>query len=172
MEAASERLDFETAALLRDQIMAIDRVAAGQKVVMESDTEMDVIALAGTTHAVCAAVLRYRDGRLTDKREFLFRDTTDIDAVREEFLPQYYLDGETIPKTIAVDALPPDAEALNEALNQARGTKVELYVPPARRRREARHDGLYKRCRASGPRERDAIPARKSCLRRLRRCWA
>lgn len=47
MEAASERLDFETAALLRDQIMAIDRVAAGQKVVMESDTEMDVIALAG-----------------------------------------------------------------------------------------------------------------------------
>lgn len=64
MEAASERLDFETAALLRDQIMAIDRVAAGQKVVMESDTEMDVIALAGTTHAVCAAVLRYRDGRL------------------------------------------------------------------------------------------------------------
>ena len=129
MEAASERLDFETAALLRDQIMAIDRVAAGQKVVMESNTEMDVIALAGTTHAVCAAVLRYRDGRLTDKREFLFRDTTDIDAVREEFLPQYYLDGETIPKTIAVDALPPDAEALNEALNQARGTKVELYVP-------------------------------------------
>ena len=109
--------------------MAIDRVAAGQKVVMESDTEMDVIALAGTTHAVCAAVLRYRDGRLTDKREFLFRDTTDIDAVREEFLPQYYLDGETIPKTIAVDALPPDAEALSEALNQARGTKVELYVP-------------------------------------------
>ena len=129
MQAASDRLDFETAALLRDQILAIDRVAAGQKVVMDADTEMDVIALAGTTKAVCAAVLRYRDGRLTDKREFLFPDTTDIDAVREEFLPQYYLDGESVPKIIAVDALPPDAEALNEALNQARGTKVELYVP-------------------------------------------
>ena len=59
----------------------------------------------------------------------MFHDTTDIDAVREEFLPQYYLNGETVPKTIAVDALPPDAEALNEALTQARGTKVELYVP-------------------------------------------
>mgnify|MGYP001072165118 CR=1 FL=1 len=122
MEAASERLDFETAALLRDQIMAIDRVAAGQKVVMENDTEMDVIALAGTTHAVCAAVLRYRDGRLTDKREFLFRDTTDINAVREEFLPQYYLDGGAIPKTIAVDALPPDADELSEALGEALDT--------------------------------------------------
>ena len=48
MQAASDRLDFETAALLRDQIAAIDRVAAGQKVVMDAGTEMDVIALAGT----------------------------------------------------------------------------------------------------------------------------
>ena len=54
MEAASDRLDFETAALLRDQIQAIERVAAGQKVVMDADTEMDIIALAGTTRLCCA----------------------------------------------------------------------------------------------------------------------
>ena len=129
MQAASDRLDFENAALLRDQIAAIERVAAGQKVVMQDDTEMDVIALAGTSRAVCAAVLRYREGRLTDKREFLFHDTADIAAVREEFLPQYYLGGENIPKIIAVDALPPDHEALNQALDEARGSRVELYVP-------------------------------------------
>lgn len=46
MQAASEPAGFETAALLRDQIAAIDRVAAGQKVVMDAGTEMDVIALA------------------------------------------------------------------------------------------------------------------------------
>lgn len=129
MEAASERLDFESAALLRDQIAAIERVSAGQKVVMDNDTEMDVLAFAGTTHAVCAAILRYRDGRLTDKREFLFHDTADIAALREEFLPQYYLDGENVPKTIAVDALPEDHEALAEALSKARGSTVNLYVP-------------------------------------------
>ena len=129
MQAAAERLDFENAALLRDQIAAIERVAAGQKVVMQTDTEMDVVALAGTSRSVCAAILRYRDGRLADKREFLFRDTADIAAVREEFLPQYYLGGERVPKVIAVDALPSDSEALNRALNQARGSKVELYVP-------------------------------------------
>ena len=129
MEAASERLDFESAAILRDQIAAIERVAAGQKVVMDSGTEMDIVALAGTSRAVCAAVLRYREGRLTDKREFVFHDTSDINAVREEFLPQYYLNGETIPKTIAVDALPPDAEALHQALSETRGSHVELYVP-------------------------------------------
>lgn len=129
MEAAAERLDFESAALLRDQIAAIERVSAGQKVVMDNDAEMDVLAFAGTTHAVCAAVLRYRDGRLTDKREFLFHDTSDIAALREEFLPQYYLDGENVPKTIAVDALPEDHEALTEALSEARGSAVNLYVP-------------------------------------------
>ena len=129
MQAAAERLDFENAALLRDQIAAIERVAAGQKVVMQTDTEMDVVALAGTSRSVCAAILRYRDGRLADKREFLFRDTADIAAVREEFLPQYYLGGERVPKVIAVDALPSDSEALNQALNQVRGSKVELYVP-------------------------------------------
>lgn len=59
---------------------------------------MDVVALAGTPGSVCAAVLRFREGRLTDKREFLFHDTADIAAVREEFLPRYYLDDEQIPK--------------------------------------------------------------------------
>lgn len=129
MQEASERLEFETAALLRDQIAAITKVSAGQKVVVDPDVEMDVVALAGTPSSVCAAVLRFREGRLTDKREFLFHDTADVAAAREEFLPRYYLDDEQVPKVIAVDELPPDAEALNQALNEKRGSEVQLYVP-------------------------------------------
>ena len=109
MQEASDRLEFETAALLRDQINAITKLTAGQKVVVDPDVEMDVVALAGTPDSVCAAVLRFREGRLTDKREFLFHDTSDIDAVR--------------------DALPPDMDALQQALNQKRGSEVQLYVP-------------------------------------------
>ena len=129
MQEAAERLEFETAALLRDQIAAITKLSEGQKVVVGPDVEMDVVALAGTPSSVCAAVLRFREGRLTDKREFLFHDTADVDAVREEFLPQYYLDDEQIPRIIAVDALPPDADALRQALNEKRGSEVQLYVP-------------------------------------------
>ena len=128
-QEASDRLEFETAALLRDQIAAITKVSAGQKVIVDPDVEMDVVALAGTPDSVCAAVLRFRDGRLTDKREFLFHDTSDIAAVREEFLPRYYLDDEQIPKIIAVDELPPDSDALQQALNEKRGSEVQLYVP-------------------------------------------
>ena len=129
MQEASDRLEFETAALLRDQINAITKVTAGQKVVVDPEVEMDVVALAGTPSSVCAAVLRFREGRLTDKREFLFHDTADIAAVREEFLPRYYLDDEQIPKIIAVDELPPDSEVLQQALNEKRGSEVQLYVP-------------------------------------------
>ena len=129
MLEASDRLEFETAALLRDQINAITKVTAGQKVVVDPEVEMDVVALAGTPSSVCAAVLRFREGRLTDKREFLFHDTADIAAVREEFLPRYYLDDEQIPKIIAVDELPPDSEVLQQALNEKRGSEVQLYVP-------------------------------------------
>ncbi|HJB59728.1 MAG TPA: excinuclease ABC subunit UvrC, partial [Candidatus Faecalibacterium faecipullorum] len=129
MEEASERLEFETAALLRDQIAAITKVTEGQKVVVDESLEMDVVALAGTPDSVCAAVLRYRHGRLTDKREFVFHDRADLEGVREEFLARYYLDDEEIPRIVAVDELPPDADALQRALGEKRGSEVQLYVP-------------------------------------------
>ncbi len=130
MQDAAERLDFETAALLRDQIAAITKVSAGQKVVVDPDVEMDITALAGTPSSVCAAVLRFRQGRLTDKREFVFHDTSDVDAVREEFLARYYLsDEEEVPRVIAADALPADADALRQALAERRGSEIQLYVP-------------------------------------------
>ena len=49
--------------------------------------------------------------------------------MREEFLPRYYLDDEQVPKIIAVDELPPDSEALQQALNEKRGSEVQFYVP-------------------------------------------
>ena len=86
MEDAAERLDFERAALIRDQLAAIEKVSRGQKVVRSEVAEQDVIAFAGSANAVCAAILRFREGRLADKREFLFHDTQDIAALRDEFL--------------------------------------------------------------------------------------
>ena len=130
MEEAAEKLDFERAAMLRDQINAIEKVSRGQKVVRSSVDEQDVFALAASATAVCAAILRFREGRLVDKREFLFHDTQDVTAVRNEFLLRYYLeDSEFIPKSIAVDQLPDGWEDLRRLLEETRGSKVQLYVP-------------------------------------------
>lgn len=137
MLEASERLDFESAARYRDQIAAVEKVSAGQKVVTSKISCQDIIAFAKTADAVCAAVLRFREGRLVDKREFLFHDTNDDDAVREEFFAQYYLSGnepeespfEPVPPLIAVDRLPEDAAELEQALTEERGTRVRFFVP-------------------------------------------
>ena len=130
MEDAAERLDFERAALIRDQLAAIEKVSRGQKVVRSEVAEQDVIAFAGSANAVCAAILRFREGRLADKREFLFHDTQDIAALRDEFLPRYYLeDTEFIPNSIAVDEAPAGAQHLQRLLSETKGAKVQLYVP-------------------------------------------
>lgn len=130
MKDAAGRLDFERAALIRDQLAAIEKVSRGQKVVRSEVAEQDVIAFAGSANAVCAAILRFREGRLADKREFLFHDTQDIAALRDEFLPRYYLeDTEFIPKSIAVDEAPAGAQHLQRLLSETKGAKVQLYVP-------------------------------------------
>ncbi len=130
MEDAAQRLDFERAALIRDQLAAIEKVSRGQKVVRSEVAEQDVIAFAGSASAVCAAILRFREGRLADKREFLFHDTQDIAALRDEFLPRYYLeDTEFIPKSIAVDEAPAGAQHLQRLLSETKGVKVQMYVP-------------------------------------------
>ena len=117
--------------------------------------EQDVVAFAGTASAVCAAILRFREGRLVDKREFLFHDTQDISALREEFLPRYYLeDNEFIPKSIAVDELPAGSGELARLLGETRGSKVRLYVPQrgdtARLVEMARTNAVERLARESG----------------------
>ncbi len=135
---ASDRLDFETAARCRDQIAAIEKVSAGQKVVTSKIKSQDIIAFAKTADAVCASVLRFREGRLVDKREFVFHDTADDEAVREEFFAQYYLSNEqeerdapydALPPLIAVDRMPEDAPGLEQLLGERRGTRVSFFVP-------------------------------------------
>ena len=157
-----KRLDFENAALLRDQIAAIERVAAGQKVVREGGERWISSRWpeqAGRSAPRCCATGR---GALTDKREFVFHDTADITAVREEFLPRYYLDGEEIPKTIAVDALPDDHEALRQALEEARGSKIEFYVPQRGDMGQACHPWNTRSSVAAWPGKRPLYPGRKA----------
>ncbi len=130
MEEAAENLEFERAALLRNQIRAIGKVSAGQTVVREGEKNQDVIAFAKNAKAACAAILRFRDGFLVDKREFLFDEDQDLDSLREQFLPQYYLDAEEeLPGVVAVDSPLPQQALLQRLLSEQKGTKVRIYTP-------------------------------------------
>ena len=87
MEEAAEKLDFETAAKLRDQLRMIQRLDQSQKVRLDHDKEQDFIGVRVIEHTAQVVVLKFRGGILTDKESFTFPDSYEEQAVLEEFLP-------------------------------------------------------------------------------------
>lgn len=127
MEAASEKMDFEKAAMIRDQIQAIIKLAGGQNIVNKALQSHDFVAVAsGGTNCV-VSVLRYRRGRLVDKKEHVFFGESDAMEVRNEFLVQFY-SKEAPPKNILLDEEPSDEVVLDYIRNKSEN-KVSISVP-------------------------------------------
>lgn len=124
MEEAAEELNFEKAALIRDQINAINKLSAGQNVVNDSLQSHDFIAVAGSGKNCCVAVLRFRQGRLMDKKEHVFFGEENIKDVRDEFLVQFY-STEHPPKNVLLDEMPMD-EDIVEYIQKLSKTKVNV----------------------------------------------
>ena len=124
MEEAAENLEFEKAALIRDQITSIQKLSAGQNVVNSSLQSHDFIAIAGGGKNCCVSVLRFRQGRLMDKKEHVFFGEENTDDVRDEFLVQFY-STEIPPKNVMLDAMPLD-EDIVEYIQKKSKTKVNV----------------------------------------------
>ncbi|MBQ5326007.1 MAG: excinuclease ABC subunit UvrC [Oscillospiraceae bacterium] len=124
MEEAAEELNFEKAALIRDQINAINKLSAGQNVVNDSLQSHDFISVAGSGKNCCVAVLRFRGGRLMDKKEHVFFGEENTDDVRDEFLVQFY-STEQPPKNVLLDAMPMDEDIVEYIQKQSK-TKVNV----------------------------------------------
>lgn len=131
MTAASERLDFEYAAKLRDRINAISKLNDKQKVFMCSHASQDVFASASLGDILCVSVLIFRNNRLTDKKHYFFEGESDKAYFYNEFLSRFYGDSNDIPPRILIDALPEDCELLERWLSEKAGRKVSLTVPKA-----------------------------------------
>ncbi len=124
MEEAAENLNFEKAALIRDQITAIQKLQAGQNVINDNLQSHDFIAVAGAGKNCCVSVLRFRQGRLMDKKEHTFFGEENVNEVRDEFLIQFY-STETPPKNVMLDAMPQDDDILDYIQQKARN-KVSI----------------------------------------------
>ena len=85
MEEAAAKLEFEKAARLRDQMLALERVVERQKVVSTGGEDQDVVGLARSNGAGCVQVFFIRDGKLTGRDHFFLTaldDTEDEEALR------------------------------------------------------------------------------------------
>jgi excinuclease ABC subunit C len=137
MYAASEALDFEKAARLRDDLGAMERALEKQAVVLGDGADADVIALAEDPLEVAVQIFYVRGGRIRGQRGWV-ADRVDEGGTAElvaDFLLQLYAGtdadevGDVIPREILVPALPPDADTFEQLLGELRGSRVAIRVP-------------------------------------------
>ena len=134
MKEASRSMEFERAAIYRDQLRAVEAVRETQRVVTVKDVDQDVIGLYREGSLVEVLVLQARGGHVNDTLSFSLRGVEMPDEeVLSGFLTQYY--GEAaqaaslIPDEILLPMLPDGAEGVGEWLTDRRGKKVALLVP-------------------------------------------
>lgn len=129
MNYASEKLDFEKAAKLRDRIAAIEKIGQKQLVVSQKTKNQDVFAVAESNGHVCLMVFRFLDGNLYDSEHF-FTQTEDNSAyMRAKLITNYYSIRENIPPVVSVDEKPEDKQLIEQWLTEKRGKKTKIIVP-------------------------------------------
>ena len=131
MAAASESLQFEEAARIRDQIRAVERVGESQVIASTRDAEIDVFGLAQDGNEAIAQVLFVRGTKMTGGDSFPLTGVSDETpaAVLSSFLKQFYTDAPVAPRLVLTPELPDDAPLLQDWLRAKRGTAVELRAP-------------------------------------------
>jgi excinuclease ABC subunit C len=131
MREAAESLEFERAAVLRDQLRAIERVGEGQKVLHLNSENLDVIALAPFVGETWVEVFFIRHGKLIGRDHFIMAGTQDDEPSRvlAAFVEQFYNANPYVPPTILVQHPVEDSDAVRAWLEQKRSGRVELRVP-------------------------------------------
>ncbi len=132
MYAASDAMDFEKAARLRDDLGAMQRALEKQAVVLGDGADADVIALAEDPLEVAVQIFYVRGGRIRGQRGWVADRVEEGGTAElvEHFLLQLYAgDSESIPREILVPAIPPDHATFEELLSELRGSRVQIRVP-------------------------------------------
>jgi len=140
MEAAAERLEFERAARLRDELRAIEHVLEQQKIVTGSDESFDVLAVAQSAGGdACVQVGFVRNGKLLGSEHYLMAGARVDDppsAILTSFVQQYYAQASSIPPELVVPYPLEDSDTLAAFLAQRRGAVVRLCVATEGLRRD------------------------------------
>lgn len=129
MIAASDNLEFELAAGLRDQLNAVEALGKKQLVTAGSLADTDVIGYAETEAKACFAVLHFAGGNLLDKDYEILSVPEDRDAALSSLVKQYYLSRGVAPKVICLPSEMEDGDLFSQLLEQQFGKKTRIKVP-------------------------------------------
>jgi excinuclease ABC subunit C len=132
MEESAEALRFEQAAVLRDRVMAIERVVEKQKVISSEQIDSDVIAIARGNGEACVQIFFIRSGKLIG-REYFILEGTELEGDNEiisQFITQFYSEAANVPSQLLLPHEIEEAQIIKQWLKTRRGgQKVEIIVP-------------------------------------------
>jgi excinuclease ABC subunit C len=130
MESAAESLEFEKAGVLRDKILAIDKINEKQKIVIGNCENEDFINVYVDEKDVCLQIFFLRDGKIVGREHFILNDEADEagNELIEEFIKRFYGGTAFIPKTIYVPFIN-EVEILQQWLSSKKDSKVLIKVP-------------------------------------------
>lgn len=131
MKQASEKLEFEKAAAIRDRMNAIERISAKQKVSNISENNIDVIGVYKNELSVCVEIFFVRGSKMIDREHYFFDELKDMETkeILSGFIKQYYLGKMEIPNKIMIQEEIEDKEIIQEWLTNSAGRKVEIKTP-------------------------------------------
>ena len=128
MSEAAEQHRFEEAASLRDQVLALDRLDAPQKITTQDLEERDVFAAHQEGARAALQVFTVREGRVVAREGFLL-DVPEPERLTASAIQQYYDQGREVPREVVVPAAIADQALLEEWLGRKRGGPVRIHVP-------------------------------------------
>lgn len=132
MEAASENMNFERAAVMRDQLKAIEYITQRHRAVSPKMTDHDVIAVAREDGDAMVQIMFIRNGKLigSDSRRLDNAEGESDDVVLSQFVTQFYSDAEEIPRELILPSHIEESRIIERWLSDKRSSsKVEITVP-------------------------------------------
>ncbi|NTU62528.1 MAG: excinuclease ABC subunit UvrC [Chloroflexi bacterium] len=133
MNEAAEAMQFERAAVFRDQLKSLRHIVERQKVISNSQNDQDVLAFARDKGDACVQIFLIRQGKLIGREYFVLEGAEDEEThqVMAEFLTQFYDDAAYVPPEVVlpVEIEAQEASIIAQVLKQKRGAQVTLNVP-------------------------------------------
>ena len=131
MKQASEKLEFEKAATIRDRMNAIERISAKQKVSNISENNIDVIGVYKNELSACVEIFFVRGSKMIDREHYFFDELKDMETkeILSGFIKQYYLGKMEFPNKIMIQEEIEDKDIIQEWLTNSAGRKVEIKAP-------------------------------------------
>jgi excinuclease ABC subunit C len=132
MQRYAERLDYESAARVRDQLQGIGTLTADQKMSLgDSSVSRDVIALASDQRVAAVQVFQMRAGKLVGRLGFTAEALAEPGRILQTVIEEHYsqVEGVEIPPELLLQHAIPQQDLLQEWLSELRGRRVRLAVP-------------------------------------------